>query len=531
VVVIPRRKKVMQPIPLPDSVEPTVFLVGAGPGNPGLLTVRAAEVLARADLVLYDQLVPPRLLDQANPAAERVCVRDLPGTHPDKYPHIHEMLIRYGQAGKTVVRLKGGDPLVFGRGGEEAEALRSAGVGYEIVPGVTAALAAGAFLEIPLTHRNYASAVALVTGHELPNKPGNRLDWKALAAFPGTLCIYMGVARLPVIIAELLKHGKDPDTPAAIVERASTGDQRAVYARLADLEQTRRNAGLEAPGLIIVGDPVAHRPAGAWWEARPLFGRRVLVTRPAHQAAGMVRRLEHLGAVVYRMPTIEIREPSDFGPLDRALGEVRDGQWDWVVFASANGVHAFFRRLDALGRDLRDVGRVKFAAIGPKTADALREYRLRSDVVPADTFSSEGLSAALAPHVAGQRVLLARANRGRDLLRSELAKIATVEQVPVYDQVDATAADPTILDALRRGEIQYATLPSTRIAQNLLAGFDETIRGRVDRGEIRLVAISPETGGAVRALGYPVAAEATTFTADGLIEALLRLVREEEDGA
>src|SRR5581483_11086648 len=299
-----------------DPASPTVFLVGAGPGGPGLLTLRAADVLARADLVLHDQLVPARLLDLANPAAEKVCVRDLPGHHPDKYPHIHTLLIEAARAGKTVVRLKGGDPLVFGRGGEEAEALRDAGVAYEIVPGVTAALAAGAFLEIPLTHRKYASAVALVTGHELPNKPGNKLDWKALAAFPGTLCIYMGIARLPVIVAELLRYGKDPGTPAAIVERASVGEQRSVFSRLADMEEARRNAGLEAPGLIVVGEAVAHRPPHPWFE-----------TRPPHQAGDMVRKLEHLGAVVYRMPAVEIREPADFGPLDRALGELRDGGW------------------------------------------------------------------------------------------------------------------------------------------------------------------------------------------------------------
>src|ERR671931_2064713 len=257
-----------------EPSEPRVFLVGAGPGDPGLLTVRAAELLARADLVLYDQLVPRRVLDLANPAAEKVCVRDLPGHHPDKYPHIHELLIEHGRAGKTVVRLKGGDPLVFGRGGEEAEALRGAGVGYEVVPGVTAALAAAAYLEIPLTHRHHASAVALVTGHELPNKPGNRLDWKALAAFPGTLAIYMGVARLPVIVAELLKHGKHPDTPAGIVERASVGEQRSVFATLATLEEARRNAGLEAPGLILIGDAVAQRAAKPWFENRPLFGQR-----------------------------------------------------------------------------------------------------------------------------------------------------------------------------------------------------------------------------------------------------------------
>jgi uroporphyrinogen III methyltransferase/synthase len=508
-----------------DASEPRVFLVGAGPGNPGLLTVRAAEVLARADLVLYDQLVPERLLDLASPAARKVCVRDLPGTHPDKYPHIHELLIATAKAGQTVVRLKGGDPLVFGRGGEEAEALRGAGVEYEIVPGVTAALAAGAFLEIPLTHRNHASAIALVTGHELPNKPGNRLDWKALAAFPGTLAIYMGIARLPLIVVELLKHGKAPDTPAAIVERASVGEQRTVYSPLADLEIARRQAGLEAPGLILVGEAVARRPDHSWFERRPLFGQRVLVTRPAHQAAEMVRKLEHLGAIVYRLPTVEVREPADLGPLDRALGELRDGGWDWLVFTSANGVHALLRRLDALGRDLRDLGRVKLAAIGPKTADALREYRLRADVVPDATFSSEGLVEALRPHVAGRRVLLARANRGRDLLREELAKVARVEQVTVYDQVDAVAPDAAVLDHIRRGEIKYVTLSSSNIARGLLTAFDDTIKGRVARGEVQLVAISPETGKAVRELGYPIAAEADVFTADGLIDAVLKLMR------
>ena len=508
-----------------DPTEPRVFLVGAGPGDPGLLTLRAAELLARADLVLYDQLVPRRTLDLANPAAERVCVRDLPGQHPDKYPHIHTKLIEAARAGKTVVRLKGGDPLVFGRGGEEAEALRSAGVAYEIVPGVTAALAAGSFLEVPLTHRNYASAVALVTGHELPNKPGNRLDWKALAAFPGTLCIYMGVARLPVIVAELLKYGKDPNTPAAIVERASLGEQRTVYARLAGLDDARRHGGLEAPGLIIVGDAVAHRPEHSWWESRPLFGQRVLVTRPRHQAQEMVRKLEHLGAIVFRLPSIEIREPADFSSLDRALDQLRDVSWDWLVFTSANGVHSVLRRLDARGRDLRDLGRVKLAAIGPKTAEALGEYHLRADVVPDAAYSSEGLVGALKPHVAGQRVLLARANRGRELLRDELATIATVEQVTVYEQVEAVAADDAVLDALRRGEIRYVTLSSSNVARSLLAAFDDTIRGRIDRGVVRLVAISPETGKAIRELGYPIAAEAASFTEDGLIEAVIRLVQ------
>lgn len=504
--------------------DPRVFLVGAGPGNPGLLTLRAAEVLAKADLVLYDQLVPRRLLDFANPAAEQICVRELPGHHPDKYPHIHTLLVERARQGKTVVRLKGGDPLVFGRGGEEADTLRRAGIPYEIVPGVTAALAAAAFLDIPLTHRQYASAVALVTGHELPTKPGNKLDWQALAAFPGTLAIYMGIARLPLIVAELLKFGKSPDTPAAIVERASTGDMRTVYARLGDLEEARRHAGLEAPGLILVGDAVAHRPTTSWYEARPLFGQRVLVTRPRHQAEGMVRRLEQLGAVPYVLPVVEIRDPADPGPVDEALAQIRRGEWDWVVFTSANGVHALVRRLKALGRDLRDFGRVKFAAIGPKTADALAEYHLTADVVPDRTYSSEGLTAALRAAVAGQRVLLARADRGRELLREELSRVATVRQVTVYEQADAVDGAADVLGALRRGEIGYVTLTSSNVARAVLGAFDETIRGRVERGETKLVAISPETGRVVRELGYPVAAEAEEYTADGLIRAVIGLV-------
>ncbi|MFO0851439.1 MAG: uroporphyrinogen-III C-methyltransferase [Gemmataceae bacterium] len=506
-----------------DHSEPRVFLVGAGPGDPGLLTVRAAELLARADLVLHDQLVPRRLLDYANPAAERVCVRDLPGQHPDKYPHIYTKLIDAAKAGKTVVRLKGGDPLVFGRGGEEAEALRGAGVGYEIVPGVTAAFAAAAYLDIPLTHRRHASAVALVTGHELPQKVGNKLDWEALARFPGTLAIYMGIARLPLIVSELLKFGKDPLTPAAIIERASTGDMRTVFAPLKDLEAARRHAGLEAPGLILVGEVVDQRAARSWFEKRPLFGHRVLVTRPKHQAGPMLRRLELLGAVPYHLPILDIRPPADWGPVDAAIGKLAAGDFDWLVFTSANGVRGLFDRLPAVGHDLRAVGRVKLAAIGPKTTATLREYHLTPDVVPSSEFSSEGLAAALAKEVAGGRVLLARANRGRDLLREELAKVAAVEQVAVYEQVDAVDPDAEVMAALRRGEIGYVTLSSSNVARALLAAFDETIQGRVTRGEVKLVAISPETGTAVRALGFPVAAEATTFTGDGLIDAVVRL--------
>jgi uroporphyrinogen III methyltransferase/synthase len=503
---------------------PRVFIVGAGPGSPGLLTRRAEEVLAIADLVLYDQLVPQRLLDFTKPTCERICVRELPGAHPDKYPHIHQLLIDRAQQGQTVVRLKGGDPLVFGRGGEETEALRDARIPFEIVPGVTAALAAAAYLDIPLTHRKYASAVAFVTGHELPMKPGNALDWKALAAFPGTLAIYMGIARLPLIVAELLKYGRDPATPAAIVERASTGDMRSVATTLAKLDLDRRQAGLEAPGLILIGESVRHRAPVSWFESRPLFGKRVIVTRPAAQAASMIHRLETLGAVVFHLPTVAVEPPADWAPVDAALDELKCGE-AWIVFTSANGVRFLLQRLLECGHDLRLLGKCKLAAIGPATAHALQEWHLNADIVPEESHSSETLAKLLTVPVQGRRVILARADRGRDTLRSELAKVADVTAVTVYQQRDELRANHEVLDRLRRGEIEFITLTSANIAKALIGHCDEVIRGRISRNEVKLVSNSPATTSMIRSLGFEAAGEAKASTDDGMIEELIDLAR------
>ena len=501
-----------------------VYLVGAGPGCPSLLTVRAAELLAKADLIVYDQLVPKRMLDFVNPNAERVCVRDLPGKHPDKYPHIYELMIDRAKAGEMVVRLKGGDPLVFGRGGEEAEALTQAGIQYEIVPGVTAALAAAAYLDIPLTHRKHASAVALITGHELPGKVGNILDWAALAKFPGTLAIYMGVARLPVIIAELLKHGKDPETPSCLVERAGTGEMRSVSSRFADLDEARRHAGLEAPGLILIGEVVSLRREPSWFESKPLFGRRVLVTRPRHQAESMVRKLESLGAVASVMPAMEIREPTDFAPMDEALGGLRDREWDWIAFSSANGVDAFFNRLFSHDRDVRDLGGVKIAAVGEKTAEALGKYHLQPDVIPSGSFSSESLAEQLEPFVAGKRVLLIGANVGKKTLGERLSRMAIVRSVVAYEQVEIVDKSHEAFAALRRGEIHFVTLMSANAAKAIVGAFDEVIRGRVNRGEIQIVVISDDTADAVRHANLDVAAIAERATEEGMISALVEWV-------
>jgi uroporphyrinogen III methyltransferase/synthase len=500
--------------------EPKVFLVGAGPGHPGLITLRAVECLARADFILYDRLVSPRLLDHAPPTAERVCVEDLPGCHPERWPHIRQALLDAARTGKCVVRLQGGDPFLFGRGGEEAEALREAGIAYEVVPGVTSGLAAPAFAGIPVTHRLHSSAVAFVTGHEYPDKPDSRLDWSALARFPGTLVIFMGVARLGRIVESLLAHGKDPRTPAAAIHRGSTPVQRTVESTLGELPNAVEAVELKAPSLFVIGEVAALRSRLGWFESRPLFGKRVLVTRPREQCVALCARLESLGAVPSILPLLDIRDPADWTLVDQAIERL--GRYQWLVFTSVNGVEYFLRRLRQTGHDLRALGGIRLAAIGPETADALRNYHLEPDLVPAE-YSSEGLAAALRERVAGQRVLLARADRGRELLRDELERIAEVDQVAVYRQVDVADGATGIVEQIGRGEIDFVTLTSSNVAKGFAGLLDAAARERIVEGVVRLVAISPVTGSVLREQGLPVAGEATEYTTAGLVHALATL--------
>ena len=496
-----------------------VSLVGAGPGHPGLITLRAVECLKQADLVLYDRLVPDAMLEHAPPEAQRVPVSDLAPKHAQRCRPVLETLIAAARQGQRVVRLKGGDPLVFGRGGEEAQALTAAGIPFEIVPGVTAALGAAAFAGVPLTHRTHASAVAFVTGHEGPDKPETALDWPALARFPGTLAIYMGMARLEKVVQALIAAGKDPSTPAVAVQHASLGIQNTITAPLGELAQAVRAGGVGPPAVILVGAVVSLRSELAWFEKLPLFGRRVLVTRPRRQSGEFVQRLVELGAVPLVLPTVEIRQPATWAPVDAALRQL--GQYSWLVFTSANGVHALLGRLPVLGRDLRALGATKLAAIGPKTAEALRSYHLEPDLVP-ERYQSEDLAAALKQAIApGDRVLLARADRGRELLREELAGHCEVEQVAVYSQVDAVELDDSVLDQLRRGEVDYITLTSANITRSLLSRLDETSLAHIREGRMKLVTISPVTSAEVRLRQLPVALEAKTATMEGILEALV----------
>jgi uroporphyrinogen III methyltransferase/synthase len=504
-----------------DPFPPQVYLVGAGPGDPGMLTLRAVEALGRADLVLYDRLVSRRILDHAPARAERVCVADLAEQYVDRYPLIHAALVAGARAGKVVVRLKGGDPFVYGRGGEEAEALVAAGIPFEVVPGVTAGLGAASHAGIPLTHRLHSSAVAFVTGHEAPDKDALLLDWEALARFPGTLVVYMAMAHVEAVVAALLRAGKPADTPAAAVHQATTGRQQTVTAPLTDLPGALRAARMAAPALLLIGSVVSLRSHLAWFEKRPLFGKRVLVTRPRQQAGDLARRLEELGAVVDLLPVIEIRDPADWSAVDAALGRL--GEFQWLVFTSANGVHALVRRLRETGRDLRALGGLRLAAIGPSTSEALRNYQLDADLVP-DEYRSESLAAALGQRAAGQRILLARADRGREILREELSAVAVVEQVAVYSQVDAVDEASPAIAALRRGEVDYVTCTSSNIVRALWGALDAATRERLKGGRPGLVSISPVTSTAIRELGLPVAAEAEEFAVEGLVAALVGAV-------
>lgn len=489
-----------------------VYLVGAGPGDPGLITQRGVECLRRADVVLYDYLVNPQILRHAKPACEQICL----GRHGHgrlwTQDEINERLVALASQGQTVVRLKGGDPAVFARGAEETETLAKHHIPFEIVPGITAALAAGSCAGIPITHRDLASAVALITGQEHPDKQNSALDYQAIARFPGTLVFYMPVTTAAIWTKALIEAGKSPDTPAAIVRRCSLPDQKTMRCKLSDVVD--RLADMRPPALVIVGPVTAVSETLSWFEQRPLFGQTILVTRPLHQSSSLVDPLAELGAEILIHPAIEISDPPDWSPVDDALSRL--DQFDWLVFSSANGVRYLLSRLLASARDMRALSHVKLAAIGPGTADALAEYHLRADLQPPKDFRAESLAAALAEDAADKRFLLARASRGREVLADELKKSGgEVEQIVAYTSSDAIQADSDLIRRLEAGEINWITVTSSAIARSLAATFGQRL------SKTKLVSISPITSETLTQYGLQPAAEATSYTMPGVVDAIV----------
>jgi uroporphyrinogen III methyltransferase/synthase len=424
-------------------------------------------------------------------------------------------MVEEAKAGKIVVRLKGGDPAIFGRGAEEAEALAAEKIPFEIIPGVTAAGAAMAYAGIPLTHRDYASAVALVTGHEKEDEPDSMsLDYAALARFPGTLVVYMGVTTAERWVRQLIRGGKNSATPAAIVRHCSLPDQQTITCALADVPQHLSDQHIRPPVVVIIGDVVRLSSKLSWYERLPLFGRRILVTRPKHQAAELCDRFEKLGAHVLCQPAIEIGPPHDWSAVDGAIKELHS--FDWIVFSSANGVTYFLGRLQHLGLDWRALGRTRIAAIGPGTEAQLASSGLKADLVP-PTFVAESLAEALAASTAGKRVLLVRASRGREVLAERLhACGAQVVQVVTYQSTDVQHPAETIVEQLAAHRVHWITVTSSAIAHSLKRMFGETLRNS------RLVSISPITSAELRRLGFEPAAEATEQTMQGVADAVVK---------
>ena len=489
-----------------------VYLVGAGPGDPALLTLRGAECLRRADVVLYDYLVNPVLVAHCRTGAEQICLGKHGSGRIWSQEEINDQLVAHARAGRTVVRLKSGDPAIFARGAEEIERLVREGIEYEIVPGITAALAAGSYAGIPITHRGLASAVALVTGQEGSQKEDQAIDYAALAAFPGTLVFYMGVTTVRHWSAALIAAGKPPETPVAVIRHCSQPDQKTLLTLLAELPQAVEREKLRPPVIFIIGEVASLAPQYSWFEKRPLFGKKILVTRPANQAAALAAPLAEQGAEVLFQPAIEISSSGDWGPVDAALLRLSD--FDWLVFSSANGVRMLLERLLETRRDLRALGRVKIAAIGSGTAEELLRYHLRADLVP-DEFRAESLAGHLAENARGKRFLLARASRGREVLADELAAAGgIVEQVVVYESTDIAVADPHIVELLQAGKIDWVTVTSSAIARSLVRLFGDSLR------KTRLASISPITSGTLRELGFEPAAEANEYTMAGVVEAI-----------
>ena len=494
-----------------------VYLVGAGPGDPGLLTVRARELLAGCDAVVYDALVNPAILSGGTvaSAAEMHFVGKRGGESSARQQDIEGLLVRLAREGKRVVRLKGGDPFVFGRGSEEAQVLADAAIPFEIVPGVTAGVAAPAYAGIPVTHRAVATSVTFITGHEDPTKGESGTDWSALARTGGTLVLYMGVRRLPEIVSALAAGGMSLETPAAMVEWGTFPRQRTVTATLGTLVDAAREEKVSAPSITVIGDVVALREEIRWFDERPLFGKRVIVTRARIQASQLAARLSSLGADVIEAPAITI-EPLDPAPMRAALGALRE--YRWVIFTSRNAVEISWRELLACGLDARALAGLEVVAVGPATADALSECGLVADVMP-ERYVGEGVVEALRARddVRGTRVLYPKAEGARDVIPAELRAMgAEVDEIPIYRSVPDAAGVSVAREALESGAVDIVTFTSSSTVRYFVesVGLDAARRTRI-------VSMGPITSETARSMGLEVTAEARHATIDSLVEAVV----------
>ena len=490
------------------------FLVGAGPGDLGLVTLRGKELLERADVIVYDALVNPETLQWARPEAEIIFAGKRAGEKTFSQDEINALLVEKARLGKNVVRLKGGDPFVFGRGGEEAEALVAAGIDFEVVPGVTSAIAAPAYAGIPVTHRAQNSHVTFFTGHEDPAKKESAIDFDALAKLGGTQVMLMGMDKLGAITSEMLVHGTRQNLPVALIRHGTSGQQRTIVGTLENIAERATAAGFEAPAIAVFGDVVELRKKLSWFEKRPLFGKRIVVTRARKQAGKLSARLRELGADVIELPTIRIEPPSDLREFAELVQDAHS--YDWIIFTSVNGVDAFFEIFFKLYDDAREIGGAKIAAIGPATAQRVKEFRLHVDLQPAEFVAEEVIKEfEKAGGVENLRILIARAEKARDLLPKKLSGMgAIVDEAFAYQTVPETH---DVTGAQRRFSTEGAdliTFTSSSTVENFL-----DLKLPWPAG-MKLASIGPITSATARTRGLNVDVEATRHDLPGLIEAI-----------
>ena len=500
----------------------TVFLVGAGPGDPGLLTIRAKECIEKADVLVYDYLANEIFLEYAKPDAELIYVGKKAGSHTKTQDEINSIICEKALAGLMVTRLKGGDPFIFGRGGEEAQELLKAGVSFEIVPGITSAISVPAYAGIPLTHRDHTATVAFVTGHEDPSKDQSGISWEKLSTGVGTIVFLMGIGNLKNICQELIKNGRSPETPVAIIHRGTHPGQRTVTGTLKDIYETAQKEKIKPPGIIIVGDVVGLRKELNWFETRPLFGKKIVVTRAREQASSFLAGLREHGADCIEFPTIEIVPPEDWGPLDRSIEDI--GNYTWLLFTSVNGVKYFFKRLYDKGKDVRSLGDIKVGAIGPKTAEAVREYGIIPDLVPSQYRAEAVIEAFKKFRADDLKILLPRASKAREILPDELEKMgAQIDVIDAYSTVMPGNKVEKVMKMLETNEIDMITFTSSSTVTNFMEMFgDKGTQVKTWLKDVDIASIGPVTSETAKKTGLNITVEPADYTIDALTDAIVK---------
>ncbi|MDM8535318.1 uroporphyrinogen-III C-methyltransferase [Desulfobacterales bacterium HSG17] len=496
-----------------------VYLIGAGPGDPDLITLKGQKCMQKADVVIYDYLAAPQHLAFSPENAEKIYVGKKGGDHTLSQEGINALLVEKANQGHCVARLKGGDPFIFGRGGEEIEALLAENISFEVVPGVTSPIAATAYAGIPLTHRRFTSSVAFITGHEDPTKKESSINWSALAEGIGTLVFLMGIKNLPNIRDNLVNAGKSPQTPTAVVRWGTTPRQKTVQGTLATIHEKVLAAGIKAPAIIVVGEVVQLREQMRWFENRPLLGKRMVITRSRAQASNLVEQLEAHGTDCMVCPMINIIPPDDFSPLDTAIGNLSD--YDWIIFTSVNGVDSFFERLFAAGLDARVIGSVQIAVIGPATRDRLRCFGINSDILP-DSYRAESVVEAFQNvNMKGKKVLLPRARKARPVIPVELSKMeAIVDEIACYQTHTVPESKSQLITALTEKKVDLITFTSSSTVENFIEMMSGSDKQALLEGVI-LASIGPITTQTATEHGLDVQIEAEKFTIEGLVEAIL----------